>query len=234
MVCFKLNPCPQSAMLEYVDSRSITELVKLVKETQSKEHVRKVVEERIKEFTGVYYSSSEKWFEELVYCLLTAYSSARMGYKCLAALTEENALFTGNIDNIRSCLRGQGHRFAEKRALYIMAAREYAPNIKEIIQRQSSSKKAREWLVNNIMGFGMKEASHYLRNVGYLDLAIIDRHILSNMLELKIIPGMPKSITKKKYLEYEVILEAAATKLNMPLGKMDLYLWYRKTGEVLK
>jgi N-glycosylase/DNA lyase len=54
------------------------------------------------------------------------------------------------------------------------------------------------------------------------------------MIELNIISEAPKSISKKRYLEYEMILERAAKKLGMPLGKMDLYLWYRKTGEVLK
>jgi N-glycosylase/DNA lyase len=225
---------PKSCMLAFVDDPGVDGLVRLVREAQSKPDVVNAVQARMLEFTEVSRSGSEKWFEELTYCLLTAYSSARMGYRCVAALTEENALLKGSIEGIRSCLREQGHRFADKRAEYIVSAREYSPNIKELLQSQGSSRQAREWLITNIMGLGMKEASHYLRNVGYFDLAIIDRHILSNMVELKIIPENPKSLTKNRYLRYEEILDLAAKKLGMPLGEMDLYLWQRKTGEVLK
>lgn len=221
-------------MLGYVDDQGIDGLVHLVREAQSMPNVRKAVNARMLEFIEVSRSGSDKWFEELTYCLLTAYSSARMGYKCVTALRENNALLENGVDEIYSCLQEQGHRFAEKRAEYIFSAREYASNIKELLQSQKNSRQAREWLVTNIMGLGMKEASHYLRNVGYFDLAIIDRHILSNMIELKIIPEAPKSLTKKRYLEYEVILDSAARKLEIPLGEMDLYLWQRKTGEVLK
>ncbi len=221
-------------MLGYVDDPGIDGLVHMVREAQSMPNVRKAVNARMLEFIEVSRSGSDRWFEELTYCLLTAYSSARMGYKCVAALRENNALLENGVDEIYSCLQEQGHRFAEKRAEYIFSAREHVSHIKELLQSQKNSRQAREWLVTNIMGLGMKEASHYLRNVGYFDLAIIDRHILSNMIELKIIPEAPKSLTKKRYLEYEVILDSAARKLGMPLGEMDLYLWQRKTGEVLK
>ena len=83
-------------------------------------------------------------------------------------------------------------------------------------------------------GLGMKEASHFLRNVGYLDLAIIDKHILTHMVEQGIIRERPKTVTPKKYLEYEEILTGVAKRLGMPLGQMDLYLWAKKSGEVIK
>jgi N-glycosylase/DNA lyase len=135
---------------------------------------------------------------------------------------------------VEETLRCQGHRFAERRAQYIVTARALAPTLKETIESFSSSKESREWLVKNIKGLGWKESSHFLRNVGYLDLAIIDRHIISNMVEHGLIKKRPKSITKRRYLEYERLLGEVAYKVGMSLGEMDLYLWYRKTGEVLK
>ena len=48
------------------------------------------------------------------------------------------------------------------------------------------------------------------------------------------IPDDKKGLTKRRYLEYEGILQRMADDLDMSLGEMDLYLWYRKTGEVLK
>ena len=87
----------------------------------------------------------------------------------------------------------------------------------------------------NVKGLGWKESSHFLRNVGHLDVAIIDRHIISNMVEYGLISeNVRKGLTKRRYMEYEKLLEKVADRARMTLGEMDLYLWYRKTGQVLK
>ena len=66
-------------------------------------------------------------------------------------------------------------------------------------------------------------------------MAIIDRHILSNMREHGLVPDDGrKGLTKRRYLEYERILGEVAERVGMAPGEMDLYLWYRKTGKVLK
>jgi len=86
-----------------------------------------------------------------------------------------------------------------------------------------------------VKGLGWKEASHFLRNVGYLDIAILDRHIMSNMREYGLIPNEGvKGLTRRRYLEYERLLEEVARRVGISPGEMDLYLWYRKTGKVLK
>jgi thermostable 8-oxoguanine DNA glycosylase len=54
------------------------------------------------------------------------------------------------------------------------------------------------------------------------------------MLEQGIIEERPNTVTRKKYLEYEAILTRVAARLRMPLGMMDLYLWAKKSGEVIK
>ena len=196
--------------------------------------LRSMVENRINEFLEVKEMDTEKWFEELTYCLLTAYSSARLGQLCVDALCDRDALLHGDLDQVVETLRAQGHRFAEKRAEYIFNARTLIPTLKETIQSFQDIKAAREWLAKNVKGIGWKESSHFLRNIGYLDVAIIDRHIISNMVDHGILEERPKSITKRRYLEYEHILAEVARRVGMTLGEMDLYLWYRKTGKVLK
>jgi N-glycosylase/DNA lyase len=196
--------------------------------------LRAIVENRIVEFLEVQKMDTEKWFVELAYCLLTAYSSARLGQICVDALCDRDALLHGGLDQVKETLKAQGHRFAEKRAEYIFTARKLAPTLKETIQGFHDIKAAREWLAKNVKGIGWKESSHFLRNVGYLDVAIIDRHIISNMVDHGILEERPKSITKRRYLEYEIILAEVARRVGMTLGEMDLYLWYRKTGKVLK
>ena len=91
----------------------------------------------------------------------------------------------------------------------------------------------REWIVKNVKGLGYKEASHFLRNIGYKNLAIIDFHIIDVLVKNKIIKR-PKTLTKKKYLEIENKLRTIAKKAKMTLAELDLYLWYMETRKVLK
>ena len=47
----------------------------------------------------------------------------------------------------------------------------------------------RNFIAENVKGYGLKEASHFLRNIGKSDnqIAILDRHILRNLKALDII-----------------------------------------------
>ena len=71
----------------------------------------------------------------------------------------------------------------------------------------------REWLVKNIKGIGYKEASHFLRNIGYKNIAIIDFHILDLLVKNNLLKEKPKTLTKGKYLEIENILRKLAQNL---------------------
>jgi N-glycosylase/DNA lyase len=214
----------------------IASLAETVRELTGNPRVKAMVDERMGEFRRVHGMDSQRWYEELVYCLLTAYSSALMGQRCVDALCCGGTLMEGGLSDVKSCLINEGHRFANTRAEYIYNARDLSPRIKSIMQGFKDTPAARLWLVDNVKGLGWKEASHYLRNVGYFDVAIIDRHILSNMAEHGLITAeeAKKSLTKKRYLAYEEALARVAERLEMSLGELDLYLWYRKTGKVLK
>ncbi|MFP3951308.1 MAG: N-glycosylase/DNA lyase [Candidatus Bathyarchaeia archaeon] len=214
--------------------RGINSLADVVVELQNDEGLHEVVKKRVNEFKSMQAAPSRVWYEELVYCLLTAYSSAELGQRCLDSLCTEGLLVDGTLEEIVECVTAEGHRFANQRSEYIHQTRHLANKIKAIITGFKNTKDARNWLKKNIKGIGWKESSHYLRNVGYLDLAIIDRHILSNMKEHGLIEDESLSLTKRRYLRYEGILKRVAKKVGIPVGEMDLYLWYRKTGEVLK
>jgi N-glycosylase/DNA lyase len=217
------------------DHPGIEAMAMKVRDLTRDPRVREMVEDRMDEFRRVHLMDSQKWYEELVYCLLTAYSSALMGQRCVDALLE-GSLMLGSLEDVRGCLVEEGHRFANRRAEYIYDTRELAPRIKGVIQGFDDPRDAREWLVENVKGLGWKEASHYLRNVGYFGLAIIDRHILSNMVEHGLITEEEsrKGVTRRRYHDYEGVLEKLARRLGMEPGELDLYLWYRKTGKVLK
>ena len=137
-----------------------------------------------------------------------------------------NTIYNGTLEDIQKKLK-EVYRFHTIRAGYIFQARE---NFRKI---NLNSKTIREDLAENIKGLGMKEASHFLRNIGFKDFAIVDFHIIDILVKNKII-DRPKSLTKNKYLEIEQILKGLADKLKMSLAELDLYLWFLETGKVLK
>ena len=114
-----------------------------------------------------------------------------------------------------------------------MEARKFV-DIKDILRGLKTSKEKREFLVKNIKGLGYKEASHFLRNTGSFDLAILDRHVLNLLVENGFLKEKPKTLGKKQYLEIEEILGKMSKKLKMTQAELDLYLWYMKTGKILK
>jgi len=194
--------------------------------------VAEQVEIRTKQFKILHSKGNDDWFSELCFCILTANSSARLGMSIQEAISPE-AFLRLTEEELARRLKHMGHRFSERRAHFIVSAREFS-HIKDIVVGIGNEKQARDWLVKNVLGLGYKEASHFLRNVGYDDLAILDRHVLRTLCENRIIEEIPKGLGRSKYLEIESKLRNFSVQLGMPLSKLDLYIWYMKTGAVLK
>jgi N-glycosylase/DNA lyase len=188
----------------------------------------KLVEQRLKEFTATHKAGNKEWFSELCFCILTANSKAQTALDIQKEIGTEGFLNLPE-EKIREIIYKHRHRFYNNKTKYIIEARQYK-NIKDIITIFKSINEVREFLVKNIKGLGYKEASHFLRNVGFHDVAIIDRHILRFMEQQKLIKKIPKVITRKQYLECEKILSS----FNIPLDKLDLIIWQQMTGKVLK
>ena len=195
-----------------------------------KEKIRKTIDSRIKEFRD-YKKNPGDLFVELCFCITTANCAAE---SCIRIQQEIGEGFNELPEKKLSAkLKNLGYRFPNKRAAYIVSARKHREDLAEKIRRGDDEKEIREWLVENVKGLGYKEASHFLRNVGYPDLAIIDFHILDILARHGIIEE-PKTLTKKKYLEIEQALRNLAKETGLTLSELDLYLWYMETGKVLK
>jgi N-glycosylase/DNA lyase len=197
----------------------------------TKTQVKNIVEERIRSFIENRSKDINKIFKELCFCILAA------GYNAEKSLHIQGKIDDGFLKlsekELAEELRKLGHRYPEARAKYIVKAREKINKLKNTLEILRDCKQIREWLVENINGIGYKEASHFLRNIGCLDLAIIDYHLLDLLEKHKIIEK-PRTLTKKRYLEIEKILEQVSQRLNMKLGELDLYLWYLETGKIIK
>jgi len=192
--------------------------------------IKSTVEQKMKEFKELGLKSNKELFKELCFCLLTANYNAVGGIKIQKAIG--NGFYTLNEKQLARSLRELGHRFPNARAKYIAEAQQHKTKLKSILSN-NQDQGARKWLVQNVKGLGMKEASHFLRNVGYENLAIIDFHIIDILADNKLIEK-PKIMTPKKYLEIESVLKDLGKKVNMNMSELDLYLWYAETGKVLK
>ncbi|MBA3064865.1 N-glycosylase/DNA lyase [Candidatus Woesearchaeota archaeon] len=209
-------------------------LINNIKKLRNSE-LSKKIDKRLKEFESFKNKSTKEWFSELCFCILTANSKAVTGLKIQNELKVKGFCEYPH-DLIREIIRKNKHRFHNNKAKYIVSARDHI-DIKKKITRLVKEKgeiETREWIVKNIKGLGYKEASHFLRNVGYKNLTILDRHILNLMKEYDFIKEKPKTLNKKNYLEIEKIFKKIADTLKMPCAELDLYMWYMKTGKVLK
>lgn len=192
------------------------------------------IDTRIAFFNSFKDRSEEEWFSELCFCLLTANAKARtalalqetLGYKGFSSLS---------LPDLVQVIKQHKHRFHTTKALRIIGARVHRPIKRTIVDIQSTQGEAaaRDWLVHNVKGLGLKEASHFLRNTGSESLAIIDRHI-SNILDQYALMKKSDSLTTKIYHETEALCQTIAQKINVTPARLDLMLWYLKTGAVLK
>ncbi|MEM0101368.1 MAG: N-glycosylase/DNA lyase [candidate division WOR-3 bacterium] len=189
---------------------------------------KEIVNTRIKEFEEIG-KNEDSVFKELCFCILTANYSAKKGM--IIQYSIGDGFIHLSKEELYKKLIELGYRFPN-RVNYIIEARKYYGNLLKIINEFKNSFFAREWLIKNIKGIGYKEASHFLRNIGFKDLAIIDRHILKYLINKELTNY--KNLTKKRYLELEILLSSIANELNITLAELDLYIWYLSTGEILK
>ncbi len=196
------------------------------------------IEERLREFKNLWVlRDHRKLFKEFVFCLLTPQSRARICWEAAERMEKSGSLWKGKAQDIARDLKGV--RFKNQKARYILEAREkYFKNgrflLVDFIEKLNPGE-ARDFLVKKVRGMGLKEASHFLRNIGFTqELAILDRHILKNLAKLGVIEGIPSTLTKGKYLEIEGRMKDFSRKVEIPLSHLDLLFWSRESGEIFK
>ena len=207
----------------------MNELIKEI-EILKQSKTKNIIDNRIKEFKEINRNSNDELFNEMCFCILTANYNAEKTIKIQNEIG--NHFCKGSKETLCNKLKEYGHRFPNARAEYILCSRMYKNRLDYIINN-TNYKPLRGWIVKNIKGLGLKEASHFLRNIGFDDYAIIDFHIVDLLVKYKLIKR-PKTLTKNKYLEIEETLRKIAEKTNLTLAELDLYLWYLETGKILK
>jgi N-glycosylase/DNA lyase len=197
---------------------------------------------RFEDFDIIYKNASEEEiFYELCFCLCTPQTKAVNADKAIKNLISKNLLLNGTRDQIAPYLKGLV-RFHENKAKYIVEARNKFTDfktglisIKKYIFIDKENREIRHYFFDNVKGLGLKESSHFLRNIGLgEDIAILDRHILKNLKLLSVINDIPKSLTPKIYFEIEKKLEDFSKKINIKMSHLDFVFWYNEAGKVFK
>jgi len=142
------------------------------------------------------------------------------------------------ICDVNGCVRFVRPRFRNRIAQLIANTIDclYArgATVRELLVSAENPKHAREVLTQHVCGFGPKQASLYLRRIGYCnDLAVLDVHIIDY---LRVVHGMsiaPAKLSKLSfYEELENVFRNIARSFGHSLGCVDLATWL--TMRVLK
>ena len=209
------------------------EIEKIYKEKKSD------FKKRLQEFRDTWNKGTNKDIHlELSFCILTPQSKALHAWQAITNLKENNLIFTGSAEEMVEYLNIV--RFKNNKSKFLVALREQMTKNGEIVTKDFFSSipttfEKREWIVKNIKGMSYKEAGHFLRNVGFgSEVAILDRHILRNLVKLEVIDEIPKTLSPKIYLEIEKKMKEYCDFVKIPMDEMDLLLWYKEAGVIFK
>lgn len=177
-------------------------------------------------------------FEELAFCIFTANTSAEMGLRAVDAV--RNILITGSAGDMTRRLEGI-YRFNNVRPAHIIYTRNYLKDslnfeLKNKIKSFGNKNELRDFFALNkgIKGLAYKESSHFLRNIGFKGYAILDKHIINSLHEFGVLPTNDKPKNPKNYLEIEQKFIDFSKQVGIGMDELDLLLWSRKNGRILK
>lgn len=196
------------------------------------------IDRRLEEFKSNYNLDDERFFGEMVFCMLTPQTKAHAGWNATLSLLGSTALFS-NDEAIPDILSKSGVRFHKNKTRYILENREkFYPNTRHLIslyfKENDTIVDVRNALKRDVKGWGYKEASHFLRNIGFgEELAILDRHILRTLVSHDVISEIPGNLDKE-YLNIEQKMIEFSNDMGIPQDAMDLVIWYSVNGEFFK
>ena len=198
------------------------------------ENKRAEIETRLAHFKSV---PKSKWNREVLFCLFTPQSNPFNAEASLVKL-EQGGLFEGELTErqVAKILRTPSHyvRFHNVKAKRVIAFLGLLPDVTKLLHASLSPFEEREELIRMINGFGYKEASHALRNIGRSGLTILDRHILRCLQELGVLKAIPRTLTNSNYKTIEQQFLEFADSVGEAVDFLDLLFWSNGTGKIFK
>ncbi|WP_066730050.1 N-glycosylase/DNA lyase [Sneathia sanguinegens] len=202
------------------------------------EMIKDEISLKIKEYKDVFLYNEKDFFAEIAFCILTPQSKAKNAWKIIEILKENGLLYSGTSEELVDYLNlvrfknTKAKRLVDLRNLLTIDKRLAS---KEIIFHTKNVIEIREWLVKNVKGFGYKEASHVLRNLGFGEnIAILDRHILRTLKKLDIIDEIPKTLSPSNYKKIENKMREYSKYVGISMDRLDLIFWYKQLHYLFK
>jgi len=193
---------------------------------------KEAIRARLEDFSRI---TSDEYFYELLFCILTPQSRAENAELVIQKLKADR-FFEKEFDPV-PYLREKRHyiRFHNVKSKRLLYIRRIYPQLHPILLGEHTDVESlREKVMEMIPGLGLKESSHFLRNIGVTGLVILDRHILKHLKALKIIGRIPASLTPKRYFEIEKKWLKYSAEVGIPMDELDLLFWSMETGEIRK
>lgn len=207
---------------------------------------RQAILARLADFAAI---RQDQWFYELCYCLLTPQSKAAHASSVIEHL-KADAFFEHGGDMVHhlrnkstyirfhnvkhSRLQHVRTHWNEIESLLLASTNSSDSSIASDARTSSDAKVVRDALVSAVPGFGMKEASHFLRNIGYRGLAILDRHLLTNLVRCGVYAEVPPVSSPLHYRSVEAEFLRFAICVKVDPDELDLLFWSAQTGIILK
>lgn len=195
--------------------------------------------------------SEVKLLSELTLCILSSQEKYEIAISALRELRKHNALFVPQTKNefykvktrIKSILKNpvsfklnkktytRRLRFFNKKSDNIIKSiqsiylNKY--KIKEILKDHSNTHDARKAIIKHTHGLGPKQASMFLRNIGFKgEFAVLDKHVIDYMKMLGLTNfSIPSFSNLTTYQTVENILKVYASTYHLSLRHLDLGIW---------
>ena len=206
--------------------------IKLPKELiDSYEKFENNITDRLNDFKNI---KTELIFYEFCFCIMTPQTKAKSAWLVQNRLIEKD--FKNTKFNPAYILADKKHyiRFHNVKTQRLINAINYKERLEKILLLNIDQYEKRKIIKTEFVGIGMKEASHFLRNIGYKQLAIIDRHILKMLVKCGVLDNPKPPNNDKQYLEIELKIINFANEINIDMDILDLLLFAHSNGEVLK
>ena len=130
-------------------------------------------------------------------------------------------------DRLRQVRPRFPNRMAHLWAATAATLRDRRQSLHGLLQASRSARDARRRLVQIVCGFGPKQASLFLRRVGYsAQLAILDVHILdylSAARQVRVSHGAVSRLSEYEHIENE--FRRFANEVGQPVGRVDIATW---------
>lgn len=195
--------------------------------------------------------SEDKLLSELVLCILSSQEKYEVALGIMKSLRKENSLriprnkseFKEIKKDIRNTLKkpvqfisnekeySRRLRFFVKKGQYIIDTLENiylkGLTIREILKQEDCIQETRKNIISYSCGLGPKQASMFLRNIGYhSEFAVLDKHVIDYMRMMgltRITENNFSSMTS--YQKIETKLKSYADTYHVNLLHLDLAIW---------